>query len=74
MFIIHALNVEIQSFKVFDRWGNEIVNQEGNEVAWNGKNADGVNFSQGSYTFLLSYEIPADGELKMQHGSIFLIE
>jgi gliding motility-associated-like protein len=60
-----------QTLTVFDRWGNALFNQTGEEVCWDGTSRN-KEVSSGVYVFLLALKLSAT-ETKYKTGDILLL-
>jgi len=67
---VHAFNVTINSFKVFDRWGSVVYSSDGVPARWNGK-INGRFYQKGVYTYILEYTT-REGIFKSKFGTITL--
>lgn len=74
----HNLNVTIQTFTVYDRWGG-IVHEEQNfdlhsasEAVWWRGNAGGEDAERGNYTYIIEIEL-ANGETRQMSGVVLLL-
>ena len=65
----------VENFQVFDRWGGLRYQAEGNEIAWDGSNANNAPLGTGIYTWVLQYSYLRDGKRKneLQKGMVHLI-
>ena len=65
----------VENFQVFDRWGGLRYRAEGNEIAWDGSNANNAPLGTGIYTWVLQYSYLRDGKRKneLQKGMVHLI-
>jgi gliding motility-associated-like protein len=58
-------------FTVFDRWGNAVYQQEGDQISWDGMTGSGKPVNPGVYVYKLFIEI--DGNMLLRQGEITLI-
>ena len=73
-------NIDIQTFRIFDRWGALVYEVTGTQILdnqhpWNGNYANGNEGAVGTYVYTLTYNLPncADQQVKTHEGSILLI-
>jgi len=64
--------IVMQQLQIYDRWGNQLYNQSGEEVCWDGK-IGGIACQNNVYTFLLQM-VKSDGKIENRSGSIALVK
>jgi gliding motility-associated-like protein len=74
LFFLKAKNLVEINMTIFDRWGNIIyeINSLTGNVAWDGKNGQGADASEGTYFYVLK-AVGEDNEVYDQKGTISLI-
>ena len=69
--LLHAFNVTVNGFKVYDRWGSVIYSSLSSSAKWNGR-INGRLSEKGVYTYILQYTT-REGVSKSKFGTITLI-
>jgi gliding motility-associated-like protein len=77
-FEIKLLNVEVKSFKIYNRWGIEILKPDNlsmkslNVLTWDGRTTSGVECSEGVYYYTIEIKNQTS-EIKNYRGYISLV-
>jgi gliding motility-associated-like protein len=58
---------------IYDRWGEIIWENHNHELGWDGKRTDGINVSQGTYTWKIILKSPYSDSRKAYMGHVNLL-
>ncbi len=74
-FRITVPNTELSDFncRIYDRWGDEVIQINYPTIGWNGKNQKGEDVSDGVYYYLLNYTITECGDWFSDQGYVHLV-
>ncbi|MBK7763192.1 MAG: choice-of-anchor L domain-containing protein [Bacteroidetes bacterium] len=70
--VIHYGLIQIKSFEIFDRWGNNIFHTTQDDDGWDGK-FQNVDSEIGTYYYLLTYYCQFNNKLMIKKGDITLV-
>lgn len=68
--LISACELEMQSLRIFDRWGELIYTSDAPDAAWDGT-FKGQDCMQGIYLYDVQYQLPY-GQKQRQQGTLYL--
>lgn len=72
-FKVAATNIEMKSFRIFNRWGEEIFKSNTINFSWDG-NFNNNKCSDGAYYYVLQFESCLENKRRFRYGTITLLD
>ncbi len=70
--LIHPVDLQVDDFLIFDRWGELVFRAQSLEDSWNG-HLKGGDAENGTYFYLLRYTCQSSGKQFVQKGDLTLL-
>ncbi|MBI1227091.1 MAG: T9SS type B sorting domain-containing protein [Bacteroidetes bacterium] len=72
VFQAYGVHFQVETLKVFDRWGGLVYDGKGSDAHWDGYRKDKVA-NPGVYVYILEYANEISGAIKMVSGEVTLV-